>query len=70
MNTTTNHPPSEASAAPCCLDCPAPATHGLIRTKNGRYLGARVPHGARWCQAHGIAAAKRRNAPPAQAGEA
>ena len=48
-------------AAPRCLECPAPATHGLVRTKRGRYRVMRVPNGARWCKAHSFAAAKQRN---------
>jgi hypothetical protein len=54
----------DALAVPCCLDCPDRATHGLVRNKHGIYRGTRVPHGARWCKTHGLAAAQRRNAPP------
>ena len=56
--------------APRCLDCPAPATHGLRRTWRGLYHSMQVPHGARWCKTHVIAAAKRRNAAQAEAEEA
>ena len=63
--------PPAALVVPRCLDCAARATHGLVRNRQGLYHGTRVPHGARWCKAHGIAAATRRNAalPPGQ-GEA
>ena len=55
-------PQPDAPAVPHCLDCPSRATHGLLRTRHGLYLSARVPHGARWCKTHGIEAATRRNA--------
>jgi hypothetical protein len=62
--------PPDALAEPCCLDCGDRATHGLVLNKQGIYHGTRVPHGARWCQTHGIAAAKRRNASPSAAAPA
>jgi hypothetical protein len=58
-----------APAPSRCLDCPAPATHGLVYTRQGLYRGVRVPHGARWCKTHSIEAAQRRNAPPQPAGQ-
>ena len=49
-----------------CQDCGTlgmmtRATHGLVQTKRGWYLSLPVRTGARWCKAHGVAEAKRRN---------
>lgn len=51
-----------------CLDCPQRATHGLVQTKTGRYLSLPVRTGARWCKAHGMVEARRRNTAAAAPG--
>jgi hypothetical protein len=50
-----------------CRDCPQRATHGLVQTKRGWTLSLPVRTGARWCKAHGIAEATRRNLAAAEA---